>query len=471
MPDTLSLDDPPVYPLRWVSGNHYTDATGTDFVLGAGGVVLTTASEVDLDDVNSLLAEVRADLYRRAFDNGGSYQLTSRFVAAQFFDRLSGLLIDPDEASREFIVCADCADASWRDNSTMLGDADYCVQCWRDHGTCCDDCGNAVLIVDTHYVGGDSNVCARCYENNYSWCESCDMTYHHDDDAAEHNHDRYENCGCIAAGGLTFSVPLAGGVDLSQDTEVNVELPSGVISRDGQYLIRQHVYGFMRSVDTGDVSWGTVANEVLDKVTWEWKVEGRTFPKRLASEFYKTHKIKVPADVLAKIGTTAEYHSREIDLSVAFTRDFNLPPEEFCHEGSCWWGEYAESRCAFKANHGIGLRALNTIEHTDWAGETYTIDECNGRAWVVPVKWDEDRSWTVCPLGEHQGYVVFNGYGSLSETAASRVMTQLTGLSARRINLSVEPLYINSGSAWLLAPENHPGADEAVLYWELNHGC
>jgi len=60
--------------------------------------------------------------------------------------------------------------------------------------------------------------------------------------------------------------------------------------------------------------------------------------------------------------------------------------------------------------------------------------------------------------------VVFNGYGALSGWAPARIMSHMAGWTYRKIGFSCGPMFINSDSGYLIAPE-----DIASKYNDGNH--
>ncbi len=123
---------------------------------------------------------------------------------------------------------------------------------------------------------------------------------------------------------------------------------------------------------------------------------------------------------------------------------------EFGNEGSCWWGEYGDSRCALKSNGGFGLRSFSADGSGYYGGVT-------GRAWVLPLRWDlPEQHGNLTPTFETMtpdAFAVFNGYGDLSDYTAPRIMAHLAGWTYRKISFSCSPMWVNSGG-YLVAPED-----------------
>jgi hypothetical protein len=163
-----------------------------------------------------------------------------------------------------------------------------------------------------------------------------------------------------------------------------------------------------------------------------------------------TYNIKLSPEILAQVGCIARDNSgSQSSFAVEVTRDLNQDASDFYHDGSCWWTDYAESRCALKTNGGFGLRTF-----TEWNG-------VSGRAWVMPLRQLPHGSLgptfdTVNP----DAFMVFNGYGDLSGYAAARIMAHMTGGTYRKTDFSCEPMYINNKSGYLIAPEEIAGQYE-----------
>jgi hypothetical protein len=142
------------------------------------------------------------------------------------------------------------------------------------------------------------------------------------------------------------------------------------------------------------------------------------------------------------------------------TRDLNQTPADFAHEGSCWWGSYFSGRCMVKTNGGFGLRT-----YRDGPG-TYPT----GRAWVMPLRRESEKSFTLDPTFDSltpDAFAVFNTYGDLANYTGARLMAHLAGMTYRKVDLyfdGIANLYINSGSGYLVGPE------EICEHYQLGSG-
>lgn len=394
----------------------------------------------------------------------------------------------------ELEVCDNCGDASLEDR-TVVHDGDMvCSDCLDSHYSQCGDCSKYVPDEDTREVSGstvcdscisnynrcesygcgnyddpdhsggwvyDSEwVCQNCLDRNYHYCEHCDYYVGGDD----YEHDHAADCDCEAPA-QSFRMRNVDG-PLANDTRLKVSLPAGTISDEGigQIAVLMRRQGELAlngkmpwALDVTDEEramhskWVNLSFEIADAVGNVWQTKQGNFTKRLSRHAYKTHGLKVPAELLAQVGNIARDHSKGVDFEVEVTRNLNLGPEEFAHSGSCWWSDYAQSRCALKSNGGFGLRTM-TDRTSAYNGVTYT--EVEGRAWVMPVRATEAGSLKPTFDAEGaDGYIVFNGYGDLGGYAPARIIAQMTGMTYRKIDFESSPMYVNAGG-YLVAAED-----------------
>jgi hypothetical protein len=196
---------------------------------------------------------------------------------------------------------------------------------------------------------------------------------------------------------------------------------------------------------------------MMDAVGDQWQGKRGNYTRRLSREVYNTMGLKIPGALVSKIGNYAKEHSSDTsEWAVEFTRDLNLSPEDFCHEDSCWWGSYYESRCALKSWGGLGIR---TFENDGYA------DVPTGRAWVQPL--NKDMQPTHNTINAH-AYVVFNCYEALSMAKPARIIAHLTGRTYRKIQLNSDAQYINGDSGWLVADEETCQNTDSLYF---DHDC
>lgn len=353
-------------------------------------------------------------------------------------------VIDP-EFSTEITQCHDCRTPHWSEDvwSTAY-EWEVCESC-LDRYSSCDSCGERVS--ETTGVGG-ADLCSSCLED-YSWCDNCDE-YYSEDDGHLHRHGQD---GCCDSPQTTFAIPNGDGGLLANDETVSVSLPAGTISETGMGQIANRLrHHALYGVD------GTMIEDLAERDKWfnlsyrlsevgsEWQTKQGNFTKRLSRFAYNTFKLKLPEYLVSDVGNIAREHSMGSDFKIAVTRELNQGPSEFAHGGSCWWSDYAESRCALKTNGGLALRCFE---------EGAYGKHVNGRAWVMPVSVTENGALT--PTFETErphGLIVFNGYENLEGYAPARIMAHLYGWTYRRISFASSPMWINSESGYLVGPED-----------------
>lgn len=403
---------------------------------------------------------------------------------------------------------SDCEDASYCENceetvhvqdttSVTVGyrSKKWCDVCVRHDTFECVRCNEPVSSNgDYRWVNDDEQACVWCVDANASFCDECDE-YRWDDDES---HTCGQECGCEAEK-QNFSLPvvgirqsdggvIGGGVGktyLRNDERMTVESPDELISDAGLSRICEairvhymkfyaaydrayHAYNYPHRTDYNPEGLSVVELRVIrdeaskawtaaclerdtitcrvDEIGAEWKTDRGTFPKRLKSAVYKQGQIKIDEDLLAKIGQIAREYSAPLAESVEITRDLNMDAEDFYHEDSCWWGEYKHSRCTLKSNHGFGIRTFGMSGNV------------TGRAWAIPMEWSEGK-FTPTASNAPDAYVVFNGYGALTERAAPRVASIMFGGSSREVSvygMGDWRMYINSEKVYLIAsPDLH----------------
>lgn len=349
----------------------------------------------------------------------------------KFFEHLRVLLWDEADYVDEIKWCVDCNLPAHEDDGSPVGPdwrgrfaCDSCVD-WYYHE--CDRCEEKYRTLTTVLSG--SEVCEHCRSNSYSWCNECDG-YFLDEDSDEHTHEP-DYASCCEAPAQNFSVRNDGEDPLRNDERTTVTLPAGVIDDEGIARIRRHLWSegldreAMVILDLGNV----------------WQTREGNFTKRFQRAVYKGFGEKVSQAVVSTIGTIASEHSRSVDYAIEVTRDLNQSPSDFAHSDSCWWQSYSYSRCTLKSNGGFGLRTFN-----EWG--------VNGRAWVMPLKLDEDGDLT--PTFETlkpDAFAVFNGYGDLEGYTAARIVSHMAGMTYRKISFTCPPMYVNGDSGYLVAPE------------------
>jgi len=323
---------------------------------------------------------------------------------------------------------------------------DWCDSCVSTLPTCprCDTrCGYLYTVLGGH------TLCEPCRDDLCHWCEGCEEHYLREDSDLH----RHAGCECESPR-QTFTIRNDGHPRLANDTRVKVSLPAGVISDEGIGEIAR----YLRDVGLGSFDSANRRNYALlsynlAEIGLKWQMKDGNYTKRLSRYAYQRYGLKLSPDVMSQIGNIGSDHSRGIDFDVEVTRNLNLPREEFANEGSCWWTDYADSRCAFKSNGGFGLR---TFTEPNINGHSY----CNGRAWVIPLRWDVEYERLVQTFDTDTptGFITFNGYGTLEGYTAPRLLGHMVGLTYRKIVFHTgddeSGMYVNSDIGYLVAPES-----------------
>jgi hypothetical protein len=236
---------------------------------------------------------------------------------------------------------------------------------------------------------------------------------------------------------VSFTIRNDGNPPLANDTRITITLPAGTISAEGLGEMRSLLY----REGPADNRFYDLTYD-MDTLGDQWQDKAGNYPKRLSRLAYKNHKLKLSQYILSEVGNIARDHSNPIDVTIDITRQLNLNASAFYHDDSCWWGSYAESRCALKTSGGFGLRTFDEGNYV------------NGRAWVMPLRTDPNGRLTPTFNTETpSAFVVFNGYGKLAGYAAPRILSYMTGWTYRKISFSCEPMFVNGDSGYLVAPE------------------
>ena len=383
----------------------------------------------------------------------------------------------------QYTTCGDCGDDLHHDDEHATIDGSVCESCFENYYSC-EDCDDTVHGDHTVYIDSNSRtICENCRDNYYSYCDNCDEYYVSEDGCCD------DSCECESPA-RTFMV-RNGDEMLANDTTARVSLPAGFLSDEGvteiANILRGIVLvadGYVRDSDglaMRDESedrrnyylmtdewyeaekWSRIAYRFADEIGTEWQTGKGNFTKRLSRFAHQEAGLKIPADVLSKIGNVGRTHSLGVDVTVEFTRELNMSAAEFYHEDSCWWQSYYEGRCSLKSNGGIGLRTFGTESYPryeyqigPWAtglgrqyvevGQVVNENVVTGRAWMMPVNQTESGEWvpTFNSTDAH-GYIIFNGYGDLEGYAAARIVSQMYGMTYRKIGFENDPMYVNAG--------------------------
>lgn len=360
-----------------------------------------------------------------------------------------------DECRDEhYSTCNDCYEVVHDDDTQTIRESTICDGCADQNYRQCWNCDERHYEDDGFFIdSADGWVCDGCRESNFTYCDACDE-YEHDDYECS---NREQGNDCCDAPGQQFSFNH-GETTIDNDERVTISLPAGMISDVGigqiAQAIRSHAPQIDYNIEYGSdeyraqydeaMKWNRVSYSFADKIGSEWQNGGGNFTKRLSRFAHQSEAIRLSPALVSSIGNIAREHSNGSEVNVEMTRDLNQSASDFYHEDSCWWQSYYESRCALKSNGGIGMR---TFSHSE-------LGYVTGRAWVMPLKFEDGGFAPTFDTRSPDAYIVFNGYGDLEGYAAARIVASMTGLTYRKVSFSASPMYVNSDAGYLVAPES-----------------
>lgn len=325
----------------------------------------------------------------------------------------------------------------WCEASEDWSGVQVCQPC-ADSAVRCDWCRDLMHAESSYEVQG-LTACPACWADYCHWCEVCDEA------VISESHEGHDDDGGCACEPLTYEIRFAATTGtIRHDERFSLELPAGAVPTDAITAAENYLYGLTlsESITHSEYVIGSAAMRNLEP---DWQTKRGNWPRRFSSAAYKGG-WKVPPAVLAEVGNLIRRHVSDSSVIwLELTRDLNQSAAAFAHEDSCWWQSYYQSRCDLKARGGIGLRA--------YRDETAASDDPDGRAWVQQIRRTE-YGWQATT--EHSepaaGFVVYNGYGTLSALTAARIVAQLTGFTYRRVTLYCGPQYVNANSGYLVGP-------------------
>ena len=337
--------------------------------------------------------------------------------------------------------CGRCTYPDVRSSMMQIGGGQsVCSTCAR-HYVLCPCC---TTMVRTGYLHNtmdfEEPVCQSCFSRYHRYCNTCE-DYYHRTNFRDHRHG-YGGDSCCESRVTNFRVQNNGDGLLKNDKKVKITLAAGEISTEGLEVIRKAVLRQRRIVDTDDEynKWGALSDD-LSGLGNQWQTKEGNYSKRLSRFAYKRGGLKVPPELMTQVGNAARDHSIAVDFTIAVTRKLNLSARDFAHPESCWWTSYSTGRCMLKTNGGFGIRTFNGRD-------------VSGRAWVFPLKKRDNGELTpTYETATPDAFVVFNGYGDLTGYAPARIMAHMNGMTYRKVEFNSEPMYVNSGSGYLIGPE------------------
>jgi hypothetical protein len=414
----------------------YRDPAGYNVWLPRTGLVSDLVPFADLD---------LEAAWRRHRNEFGHWDTTGFRATVRAF------VTDPDAVHIDH--CVECMRPGRPDDMQEApgGEGVACSLCFAGYTTCdrCDELSRGTTGTMT-----DDRVCARCLNRWYVWCGDCNVWYERG--GADHPMHPGPHCTCESPA-LKFAIRNDGHDPLGNDEFTTIALPAGVISDEGMDEIAVHLrWHARRWVPDDDYElrdkWYHLARR-LDEVGSTWQTKQGNFTKRLSRFAYKEFGLKLSPDVVSNVGNIANNHAAGAEYQVAVTRQLNLPPEDFANGDSCWWGSYAASRCALKSNGGFGLRTFYDV---------YGVVGVEGRAWVMPLRQFDGggrNNPILVPTFETleaDAFVVFNGYGNLTNYTPARILAHMVGMTYRKVGFEAGGegvMYINGECGYLVAPE------------------
>lgn len=346
-------------------------------------------------------------------------------------------------------VCSDCGSPAWEDDGDYADDDFVCVDCERRCQRC-DGCQDLYRDHRSMTFVGASVYCTPCRDSRCSRCDYCDEWYH-DDDRELHSHD----CDCEAPH-PRFRFPAAGPLTVENDDRLLVELAIGTIDPRGIDEIVEKLWSDLRP-QLARFDWREDVARSVVALDPRWQTRRGNFTRRLSSALYERHGIKLAPPLISQIGNIARLHSSGSCMwFLEFTRDLNQPPEAFYNGASCWWDEYAASRCALKSWGGLAMRS--------YAASEDPADEPAGRAWVQPLNGALQPTHDAA--GAH-AYLVYNCYGNLEGYTAARLVAHLASRTYRKVACSLEGQWVNDDAGYLVADQ---ATCERVTQLSVTHG-
>lgn len=407
------------------------------------------ADEIEVDDVWKVFGEVAQEAWQAWTGDGAAEDSVNYSIYSRFMDMGNFIHIVSAVTGDDVTRCYECAGWFSPEDLTETSHGDnVCDDCIARQYSACAGCDQYVMDSEICQVDG-IDYCLPCRDNIADYCEQCEVWYGNDED-----HDHPSWCDCEAPI-VRFQFPANGDGTIGNDETLVVKLPAGTIDEVGMNLITTELAAMNHPEGHPQANYRMLTisqvRRALSEVGDTWLGEKGNFTRRLSRVIYSNHKVKIPKETLTEIGNLARrYSSDTSEWNVEFTRNLNLPPEEFAHEESCWWGSYFYSRCSLKNWGGLAIRTFEPTEPNEYATDTSWV---SGRAWVQPMR--KVGIGDLIPTHDTltaDAYIVFNGYGDLEGAKPARIIGHLTGKTYRKINYSADQQYVNNGG-WLVSDE------------------
>lgn len=231
-----------------------------------------------------------------------------------------------------------------------------------------------------------------------------------------------------------------------------------------------------------DIYWQQIQDHLDSAIGMEWMnpIKG-TFPKRLSSYFYKQYNVKIPTEVLSKIGTLAS--AGNSNTTTCYFDIFDCATDSYWNSGkfgdggSCLWGGRAEALDMFKANKVMALRIYDEVaiprafdgvkekykDINEWFWsllQTTRDDFGRGRAWMY---YDQNL----------KSYIFWNGYdarGQFQSLHFARLWATYIGYTYHRLKPLLNEgkdggkVYINGATGWLVYATDNKKAELTTSY-------
>jgi hypothetical protein len=173
------------------------------------------------------------------------------------------------------------------------------------------------------------------------------------------------------------------------------------------------------------------------------------YAKRIARLFHTLYGIKLPSDVLTRIGNIVAYKPSEKKQYAYIEEGVKGTSLEYGHKSSCWWSEFPESPYILE---DMGGGSLRLFEDTDFnsSREGELKYKPNLRIWYAPISTYKPE------YADSRGVIIFNNYSHFDTLEQVALMiSQLTGEELEYHSYYVEEsaMYVNNERVLLVVPK------------------